>query len=115
MFQSWRMGPVLKGQAGVQRAIGELEAQGYTVTGQEVTIQTPVGRTRVDIVARDPNGNIIFEVKNGPGARVNPNQERVFQYIREHGGTPVGASATRARLPVGKQIPATPVRVIKYG
>ena len=108
------IGPVLKGQEGVQRAIGELRAQGYSIEGQEVTIQTPVGRTRVDIVARDANGNLIFEVKNGPSARVNPNQERVFQYIRQHGGTPVGANAKNAGLPAGGQIPPTPVNVIQY-
>jgi streptogramin lyase len=105
---------VLKGQAGVQRAIGELESQGYTVSGTEVTIQTPVGRTRVDIVARDPNGNLIFEVKNGPSARVNPNQQRVFQYIRQHGGTPVGEKAKEAGLPPGQPIQPTPIRVIQY-
>ena len=106
--------PVLKGQAGVQRAIGELQAQGYSIEGQEVTIQTPVGRTRVDIVARDPDGNLIFEVKNGPRAKVNPNQQRVFEYIREHGGTPVGDNAENAGLAAGKPIKPTPVRVIQY-
>jgi hypothetical protein len=108
------IGPVQKGQAGVGRAIGELEAQGYTVTGTEVTIQTPVGRVRVDVVAKDQNGNLIFEVKNGPSARVSPNQQRVFAYIREHGGTPVGANAENAGLPAGQPISPTPVRVIHF-
>ena len=42
------------------------------------------------------------------------NQQRVFAYIREHRGTPVGANAENAGLPAGKPISPTPVRVIHF-
>ncbi|MBO0769324.1 MAG: hypothetical protein J2O48_11635, partial [Solirubrobacterales bacterium] len=63
--------PVLKGQAGEARAITELTAQGDTIEGQQVTIKTPVGRTRVDIVAKNNTGvnrpgfgSVLFERMN---------------------------------------------------
>lgn len=111
------IGPVLKGQAGVARAIGELEAEGAEVLGRgEITISTPVGRTRIDLAQRTSEGDVRFvEVKNGPSARPNPNQQRVFEYIRRDGGTPVGRRARQAGFEPGEPIGPTPVDVRSYG
>jgi hypothetical protein len=54
------------------------------------------------------------EVKNGPTATPNPNQLRVFGYIRQFGGTPVGLRAAQAGFEPGEPIGPTPVRVQYY-
>lgn len=109
--------PVLKGQAGVARARGDITAEGGEVVGAgEITIRTRVGTARVDLAAVDSTGEYGFvEVKNGPSAGVNSNQQRVFAEIRANGGVPVGARAREAGLEPGVPIGPTPVRVIHYG
>lgn len=75
-----------------------------------VTIDTPVGRTRIDLVEQTASGERQFvEVKNGPYARLNPNQTRVFAYIRKFGGTPVGQRAAEAGFTPREPIGPTPV------
>ncbi|MDQ1532144.1 MAG: hypothetical protein QOE37_2282, partial [Microbacteriaceae bacterium] len=110
------IGPVAKGQAGVARAIGEIESEGGAVLGNgEITIDTPVGRTRIDLVQQTSTGERKFvEVKNGPTAKLNANQKRVFDYIRQFGGTPVGQRAAQAGFTPGEPIPPTPVEVRTY-
>jgi len=107
--------PVLKGQAGVERAIAEYEAEGGTILGREITIQTSAARTRLDLVGRNKAGELEFiEVKNGPNAGLTPNQELAIPKIREGGGVPRGGNAVAAGLSVGKPLPPTPVRIIQY-
>lgn len=111
------IGPVLKGQAGVARAIGELEAEGAEVLGRgEITLSTPVGRTRIDLAQRTSAGELRFvEVKNGPSAAPNANQRKVFDYIRRYGGTPVGRRARQAGFEPGQPIGPTAVDLRSYG
>lgn len=109
------IGPVLKGQAGVDRAIAQIESEGGTVLGREVTVEAGGVRTRPDLLVQNADGSIEFvEVKNGPNAGLTPNQETAFPAIRAGGAVPRGANAQAAGLPVGAPLPPTPVRVIQY-
>ena len=109
-------GPVLQGQAGVTRAITEIEAQGGQVLGREVTLQVGSGRTRLDLFIQNAQGEFEFiEVKNGVNAGLNANQSQLFPAIRQSGATPVGANAANTGiLAPGVPIGPTPVRMIKY-
>ncbi|WP_218080306.1 polymorphic toxin-type HINT domain-containing protein [Anthocerotibacter panamensis] len=109
------VGPVLKGQAGVSRAVGEIEAGGGTVLGREITLQAGTVRTRPDLLVRNADGSLLFvEVKNGAGATLTPNQTAGFPIIREGGSIPRGANAAAAGLEVGAPLPPIPVQVIRY-
>lgn len=80
--------PVLQGAAGVQRAIEEIEAEGGTVIGTNVTIRTGQGKGKIiaDILYRDADGNLtIGESKNGPSADYNGNQ-RAHGYANDGHG-----------------------------
>ncbi len=108
-------GPVLKGQAGVQRAIREYESQGGTVLGEQITLRTPAGRTVPDFYGQNANGIREFvEVKNGPYAALTANQRSIFPIVSTQGAIPVGANAEAAGLQPGVPIPPTPVRVFRY-
>jgi len=107
------IGPVLKGAAGVDRAVAEIEAEGGQVVAKEVTIVTPAGRARVDIVYKDASGNLALgEAKNGPTAGLNPNQQAVYKAAESGGATFVGGNASSAGL-TGSLGP-TQVRIFKY-
>lgn len=108
--------PVLKGQQGVERAISELEAEGNEVLAREVTIEAGGGTTRPDLLIRTPENELQFvEVKNGPTARLNPNQRKLFPQIEEFGGVPRGPNANvPGIITPGVPIGPTPVRVIKF-
>jgi len=97
------IGPVVKGHEGVARAIGDIEAAGGRALGRgEITVKTPVGRTRIDLAQRTHRGEFRFaEAKNGPAAALSSNQRRVFDYIQKYGGTPVGRRAEQAGLTPG--------------
>jgi RHS repeat-associated protein len=109
------IGPVLKGQAGVNRAITEYEAAGGQVLGKNINLRVGGGRTVPDLYGHNAAGIFEFlEVKNGASAILNQNQARLFPLIRQGGAVPVGANAARAGLVPGVPLPATPVRVITY-
>jgi len=109
------VGPVLQGQAGVARAIGEYEAAGGQVLGREISLRAGGGLTRPDFYGQSAQGFREFiEVKNGTSAALNPNQARLFPIVQQSGAVPVGANAARAGLPPGVPIPPTHVRVITY-
>jgi len=109
------VGPVLQGQAGVARAIGEYEAAGGQVLGREISLRAGGGLTRPDFYGQSAQGFREFiEVKNGASAALNPNQARLFPIVQQSGAVPVGANAARAGLPPGVPIPPTHVRVITY-
>jgi RHS repeat-associated protein len=106
------IGPVLRGQAGVDQSIAAAEARGRTIVGREITMETTAGRTRVDILARDAYGNLEFiESKNGPYARLTPNQRAAFPLLEKYGGIPRGRRALEAGLAPGKMTGPIPVRV----
>jgi hypothetical protein len=112
------IGPVLKGQAGVDQVVAGIEAAGGTILGREVTVKaaTMVGgkvkyvKTRFDLFVELPCGTVCFlEVKNGWWARLTRNQRTAFPIIRSAGGIPVGNRAEIAGLPSGVPIGATQV------
>ncbi len=109
------IGPVLKGQAGVTRAIAAIEAEGGTIVGGEITLQAGAVRTRPDLLIRNALGQLEFvEVKNGAKAVLTANQEAGFPIIRAGGAVPKGANAAAAGLEVGAPLPPTSVRIIRY-
>jgi hypothetical protein len=109
------IGPVRKGQAGVDNAVRAIEASGGRVLGREITVDTPAGRTRPDLLVELPNHQRVFvEVKNGPGAGLTSNQQRAFPLIRSQGGVVRGRKAAGAGLRRGAQIPPTPVWVVYW-
>jgi len=106
--------PRLTGKEGEAWVKRELEARGETVLGQEITLKTPQGKTRVDMVIRNTGGNLeVVEVKNGISSKLTPQQQATFPLIRQSGTEPVGAQAASAGLPVGRQMGPTPVRIIR--
>ena len=92
-----------KGQAGVNRAIEEFQAQGGYNIQQEVTIEIDGVRTRVDFAGYDSDGVLqLFEVKNGPYARPTHNQSIVIPKLqRGVQFIPRGNNAVRVRLTPG--------------
>lgn len=107
------IGPVLKGAAGVEKAVAEIEAEGGQVVAREVTIQNSAGRARVDLVYKDSSGNFVLgEAKNGPTAALNPNQRAVYNAAQSEGAQLVGGNARNAGLPT--TVPPSTVRVFKY-
>jgi RHS repeat-associated protein len=106
------MGPVRKGDAGVEKSVKAAEARGETVLGREITIRTSGGRFRSDLVTRDAQGKVRpGESKCGPTACLNPNQVKRFQEFEQSGGTPVGRNAAKAGLKPGQPIDPAKVRV----
>jgi RHS repeat-associated protein len=110
--------PVLKGAAGVERAIAEIEAEGGTVIGTNVTIKTGVGKGEIvaDVLYKDAEGNLVIgEAKNGPTADFNPNQ-RANGYPQ---GGPVSGTIAGTKggpqYPAGTPISNVPVRTFPYG
>jgi RHS repeat-associated protein len=109
------LAPVLKGAAGVQKAIAEIEAEGGEILGTEITIENSAGRARVDIAYKNASGNVelgLGEAKNGPTAGLNPNQRAVYEAAKTEGARLVGGNAAKAGLP--SAIGPTDVRVFKY-
>jgi hypothetical protein len=100
----------------VARAVVELRGEGLEVAGREVTVETAVGRARLDLVTRDPQGRFSFaEVKNGPTAKLTANQRMVHEEIRTGGFIPRGESAARAGFNVGEPYGPYSVRLLEYG
>jgi len=106
--------PRRSGTEGEDQVIRELEAKGAKVLGREITLQTTAGVTRVDMVIKNAEGGLeVVEVKNGVSARLTPRQQAAFVSIQQSGAEPRGVNATRAGLPVGRQMGPTPVRIIR--
>ncbi len=106
--------PRRSGTEGEDQVIRELEAKGAKVLGREITLKTTEGVTRVDMVIRNAEGGLeVVEVKNGVSARLTPRQQAAFVSILQSGAEPRGVNATRAGLPVGRQMGPTPVRIIR--
>jgi RHS repeat-associated protein len=110
------IGPVLKGQAGVDRAIAQIEAEGGQVLGKEITLDAGGVRTRPDLFVQNADGSYSFvEVKTGPNAALTPNQTIGFPAIEAGGAVPAGANAAETGvLTPGVPRGPTPVRVITY-
>ena len=100
-------GPVNQGKAGVAQSRTDATARGETVTGGEVTVEMPSGRrSRVDTVTTTQDGSRNFvESKNGPNARLTPNQRELRDTL-DSGGTvtPRGRRAEEAGLEPGAPV-----------
>jgi hypothetical protein len=108
-------GPVLRGAAGVEQAIVDLKASGVNILGREITLEVGGFRIRPDLFVELPNGQKAFlEIKTGPFAKLTANQLRGIDQVWKGGAIPRGLNALRAKLPVGKPLPATPVWTIHY-
>ena len=119
--------PVRIGQAGVIETTLALERSGFTVVGREITMETVLARTRLDLLVEAPQaGGIVpgtavlvrplqrffVEVKTGSG-RLSPNQRLAFPIIRKTGGIPRGLRALEAGLIVGKRSGAFEVIIVR--
>ncbi len=105
---------VLQGQAGVDRAIADLEAAGGRVLGREITLDVNGVRTRPDLFVRLPNGQQTFlEVKTGPQAALTRNQGLAYPGIRSGGAVPAGQNAAEAGLTPGQPLGPIPVWVVR--
>lgn len=81
------------GNAHADELAREIEAAGGKVVGREITVRTPLGDRRLDIVAELPNGKVIgIEAKYG-GAKLSPSQTAKDNAIRAGTGKFVGAKA----------------------
>jgi RHS repeat-associated protein len=108
------IGPVLQGQRGVAQAIAQIESEGGTVLGSEITVDAGGVRARPDLLVQNADGSLNFvEVKTG-GGQLTPNQQAVYPLIEQGGAVPAGANAANAGLEPGVPLPPTPVRIIRY-
>lgn len=97
-------GPVRQGQRGVAAERATRQSAGAEVEAEEMTVETPLGRRRMDLVVRGPDGQRrAVEVKTG-GSRYTPLQRAKDEIIATEGGTAVGPRAQAAGL-------AGPIRV----
>lgn len=69
-----KMSPHEKGEIGVERAMEEFRAEGGTIYSKEVTIELDGIKNRFDFVGEKDGMLHLFEVKNGPTARLRGNQ-----------------------------------------
>lgn len=107
---------VNKGKAGVARAKQEIKIDGGTWLADEVTFKTPSGRsTRFDGAYLDSKGKTwLLEVKNGPTAKLNVNQQASHPEVAQGGSTPVGAKAELAGYEPNKQVGPQRIHYINY-
>ena len=97
--QAQRLTPYQKGQEGVKRAIAEFQDEGGVVIQKEVTVELNGIRNRFDFGEKDGTLHL-FEVKNGPTARMTPNQKI---------NIPIMQKQTPPFIPIGdnaKKVPA---------
>jgi RHS repeat-associated protein len=119
--------PIRVGQAGLAETTLAFERGNFAVVGREITMQTSVARTRLDLLVEAPQaGGVVpgttaqvgplqqffVEVKTGTG-RLSPNQRMAFPEIEKVGGIPRGLRAEQAGLTVGKQSRAFEVIIIR--
>lgn len=97
-FESQVMGQLQKTQSGVV---------------QQVTVKTQSGtRTRIDLMGRDANGNIVCtECKASATAPLTKNQRIAFPEMQQTGGVVVGKG--KPGFPGGTQIPPTKVNIVR--
>ncbi|HUP23003.1 MAG TPA: RHS repeat-associated core domain-containing protein [Thermoanaerobaculia bacterium] len=90
-------GQLVPGSAAVDDFIASARAQGYDVVGREVTVHTPFGNRRYDVVLRDPQTRLAHAVEikstdlafarfDGPARK----QFAADRWVNQHGATGVG-------------------------
>jgi hypothetical protein len=81
---------------GEELSIQYREAMGHKLVGRQVTIDTPGGRTRLDLLFEDNAGGLYgVEAKHGPHAALTANQRGAFPHIMTTGGIARGANVAR--------------------
>ena len=110
------IGPVRKGEEGVQKSINAAEARGETVLGREITFEAPnATRTRVDVLTQKQDGGLVgIESKNGPKARLRKNQKDALPQLKAQGGTPRGKNAEAAGLEPGQPMGPIEIRIDRH-
>ena len=95
------MAPYAKGQVGVKQAMDDFVKEGGTVLHEEVTIELNGVRNRFDFVGVKNDIPYLFEIKNGPNARLTPNQKINLPQLMQNkpAFTPVGKNAMKIKLP----------------
>jgi hypothetical protein len=109
-------GSPAKGADGTQQLIEQLEANGYTIRGTEISARAANGvNVRFDVVA-EKNGVIsVYDAKNGPRSTFTKAQGRFGGYdsIETDGGTWYGPNAEAAGL--RGSFGPRPVNIAGYG
>jgi RHS repeat-associated protein len=92
------------------KVMGQLQQSGVV---QQVTVKTQSGvKTRIDLMGRDANGNIVCtECKASVAAPLTRNQAAAFPEIQQSGAIVVGKG--KPGFPGGTQIPPTTVDIIR--
>ena len=109
-----KMTPQAKGEAGVNRAIEEIKAQGGKILSKEVTLEVGNVRVRIDVAA-DFNGVIhLYEVKNGPHAGFTPNQKVGYPLMKDATHIPIVPKGNNAIQVWGKEQIGQPTLMYKF-
>lgn len=100
------------GDAYEKQVMGQLQ-QTQSEVVQQVTVKTQSGtRTRIDLMGRDANGNIVCtECKASATAPLTTNQRAAFPEIQQSGAVVVGKG--KPGFPGGTQIPPTTVDIVR--
>ena len=100
------------GDAFEKQVMGQLQ-QTQSGVAQQITVKTQSGtRTRIDLMGRDANGNIICtECKASVTAPLTANQRAAFPEIQQSGAVVVGNG--KPGFPGGTQIPPTKVDIVR--
>lgn len=100
------------GDAFEQQVMGQLQ-QTQSGVVQQVTVKTQSGvKTRIDLMGRDANGNIVCtECKASATAPLTKSQAAAFPEIQQSGAVVVGKG--KPGFPGGTQIPPTTVDIIR--
>jgi DnaJ-class molecular chaperone len=100
------------GDAFEKRVKGQLQKTQSGVV-EQVTLKTESGvKTRMDIIGRDANGNIVCtECKGSATAPLTPNQKIAFPEIQQSGATVAGRG--KPGFPGGTKIPPTKVDIVR--
>lgn len=86
-----KLPPWKKGQQGVEKAIQEeVISKGGKILHAEVSVKVNGKMVRVDFAADLNNGKVtLFEIKNGPYARLTPNQKLAYPLMKGENPIPI--------------------------
>ena len=110
-----------KGAVGEARAVQELQDRGYTIMGTHVKLEAKDGTiSYVDVVATRNGPGLgapeYFEVKNGPSARLSPQQKTVYGQLGDSGDVILRSDQLSSwGLNSGDLLPQADVNMILYG
>lgn len=113
-------GPI-KGAVGEARAVRELQDRGYTIMGTHVKLEAKDGTiSYIDVVATRNGPGLgapeFFEVKNGPSARLSPQQKTVYGQLGNGGNVILRSDKLSGwGLKSGDLLPQADVGMILYG